>query len=303
MPLALSTMWAQQARFLNDFHAFAETARAAGFDALEVSHSTSEAGLRECVSGGVLPVQSLHAPTPFLTTRRGIANSALNLAALDADERAEAVAATLQTVAFAADAGARFVVVHLGHMAGGPRTQERQLRTLFTGGQIDGDEAARLQAQAQAARAEAVPAHLDAARRSLAELVAVAGPRGVAIGLENRLHFHEMPAPEEMVTLLADYPSSEAGYWHDVGHAEVWSRLGFAPHVRWFELLRSRLIGCHLHDVRGITDHRAPGNGTVDWELIRAGIPPEAARTCEIDQHEPEPLLAQAVQFLKERGL
>ena len=75
------------------------------------------------------------------------------------------------------------------------------------------------------------------------------------------------------------------------------------PHQRFFDLLRDRLIGCHLHDVRGLRDHRVPGNGTLDWAMIRDGIPVNAARTCEIDQHEPEPLLGEAVRLLREYGV
>ena len=302
-PLALSTMWAQQERFRGDFHRFVEVARDAGFEAIEVSHLTDEAGLRGCLSCGVLPVVSLHAPTPLTTSKNGIANSALNLAALDEFERRDAVVATRRTIAFAAGAGVRWIVVHLGAVDGPVRGVERRLRELFAAGAIEGEAAARVRAEAVAARAAAAPAHLAAARRSLAEIVEAAQPHGIAVGLETRLHYHQIPSPEEAVDLLAGYAPEAAGYWHDVGHAEVWARLGFAPHARWFELLRDRLIGCHLHDVQGILDHRAPGNGTVDWALIRDGIPPGAARTCEIDQREPEELVAGTVRFLVEHRI
>jgi sugar phosphate isomerase/epimerase len=113
----------------------------------------------------------------------------------------------------------------------------------------------------------------------------------------------EIPSADEAVSLLRDYAPEEAGYWHDTGHAEIWSRLGFLPHLRWFELLGDRLIGAHLHDVRDLRDHRSPGNGTLDWSMIRATLPHSAARTCEIDQHEPEDSLANAVRLLRSHGL
>lgn len=296
--LALSTMWAQQERFRGNMVRFVEIARDAGFGAIEVSHSTDEAGLRECLACGVLPVVSLHAPTPYAVTRRGKANSSLNLAGLDEDERREAVAATMRTLDFAADAGIRSLVVHLGAIDRGPREQELRLRELYAQGKITGADAANVRAEGIAARASAAPSHVAAGRRSLAEIISYARPRGVAVGLETRLHYFEIPSAEEALDLLADYAPDEAGYWHDTGHAEVWARLGFVPHRRWFELLGDRLIGCHLHDVRDLRDHRAPGNGTLDWTMIRDGIPPAAARTCEIDQHEPEASLGEAVRLL-----
>jgi sugar phosphate isomerase/epimerase len=296
-------MWAQQERFQGNFTRFVEIASDAGFEAIEVSHSTDEAGLRECLSCSVLPVVSLHAPTPFLRDARGVANSARNLAATDEDERATAVVATRRTIEFAAEAGIRAVVVHLGAIGRTLFEAERRLRALYAEGQIDSDQAARVRDDGITHRAAVAPAHIAAARRSLAELMALAAPRGVAIGLENRLYFHEIPSPEEAAGLLAEYAPREAGYWHDVGHAEVWARLGLAPHTRWFELLGDRMIGSHLHDVRGIRDHRAPGNGTLDWTMVRGCIPPDAARTCEIDQHEPEHSLADAVAFLAAEGV
>jgi sugar phosphate isomerase/epimerase len=301
--IALSTMWAQQERFRGDFGRFVEIARDAGFDAIEVSHSTDEAGLRECRGCGVLPVVGLHAPTPYTVSKSGRPNSALNLAGLDEEERRSAVAATCRTVDFAADTGARWVVVHLGSIERGPRAQERRLRELFAAGAIEGDEAARARDEAVAIRAADAPPHLEAAGRSLAEIVAHARPRGVAVGVETRLHYFEVPSAEEAVSLLAGYAPDEAGYWHDTGHAEVCARLGLLPHQRWFELLGDRLIGSHLHDVRELRDHRAPGNGTLDWSMIHAGIPTSVARTCEIDQHEPEESLATAVQVLREAGV
>jgi sugar phosphate isomerase/epimerase len=295
-------MWAQQPRFAGRFRDFVEIARDAGFQAIEVSHSTDEAGLRECLACDVLPVVSLHAPAP-LVYDRGKANSDLNLAGCDDAERAAAVAATLRTVDFAAGHGIATIVVHLGSIDRGPRVQEQRLRELYATGVIESDEAIAVRREAIAARRADAPPHVDAARRSLAEIVAYAAPRGVTVGVETRLNHFEIPTADEAVTLLQDYTSEEAGYWHDTGHAEIWARLGFLPHERWFELLGDRLIGAHLHDVRDLRDHRSPGNGTLDWSMIGDALPQSAARTCEIDQHESDDSLATAVHFLRHHGL
>jgi hypothetical protein len=41
----------------------------------------------------------------------------------------------------------------------------------------------------------------------------------------------------------------------------------------------------------------------VDWSYIATALPPGAARTLEIDQREPEPLLAEALRFLATHGV
>ena len=89
-PLALSTMFAQQDRFA-DGAAFARFAAEAGYDGIEISHSTSEAKLRQILDANVLPVTSVHQPAP-LRHADGRGNSHLNLASLDPVEREAAVA-------------------------------------------------------------------------------------------------------------------------------------------------------------------------------------------------------------------
>src|SRR5205823_880455 len=136
---------------------------------------------------------------------------------------------------------------------------ERTLRRLVEAGEGATYNAQNASDELVAWRRERIDAYLDAARRSLQELVAVAAPRGVAIGIESRLHYHEIPHPDEALALLAPYDNNEAGYWHDVGHCEVQARLGLIDRHSWFPRLTERTIGSHLHDVDGIRDHRAPG--------------------------------------------
>ncbi len=50
MTLSLSTMWAQQDRFVADMHRFVDEARALGYDAIEVSHSTATAQFERLMS-------------------------------------------------------------------------------------------------------------------------------------------------------------------------------------------------------------------------------------------------------------
>jgi len=92
---------------------FARIAAKAGYAAIEPSHSTDAAGLDALINCGVLPISSLHAPTPRERLADGSWNTDLNLAALDAEERAAAVGATRRTIDYAQRCGARAVVLHL----------------------------------------------------------------------------------------------------------------------------------------------------------------------------------------------
>ena len=267
-------MWAVQPRFERDLRAFVESAAALGYSALEINHSMDTAQVAALRSQGTLPATAVHAPAPLERHSRRGWNRDLNLASTDEEERDLAVRYTRRSIELAAEVGARFVVVHLGHVGDGELPGERRRRELFGRGETAGDAWRHAGVEAVKMRAALAPRYLEQARRSLAELAQAAGAAGVALALEARARYHQIPLPEEAAELLAGYAPAVAGYWHDVGHTEVLHRLGMVELDSWFELLADRVAGVHLHDVRGLTDHRAPGNGDVDFARLAARLPP-----------------------------
>jgi sugar phosphate isomerase/epimerase len=296
-------MWAMQPRFEHDIHAFVERARDLGYEAVEINNSMDAQMARTIIERQVLPVASIHAPAPLEQHASRGWNRDLNLAGLDEAERSLAVQYTQRSIDLAVEAGAPAVVIHLGHVGTGPLQEERELRALWPERDAKRDEYMHALDATLAARAALAPPHLEAARRSLAELAAYASPRGIALGIESRLLYHEFPLPQEAAVLLAEHGPLTVGYWHDVGHCIVHDRLGLTDLDTWFELLGERLIGAHLHDVRDLVDHRAPGNGSVDYAWLAARLPAHAARTLEIDQHEPDADLTTAIEVLRGSGV
>lgn len=306
---ALSTMWAVQPRFEADLPAFLNRAMELGFDAVEINHSMDAAQIGAVLGASRMAgmrVTGVHAPAPLRRHPGRGENRALNLAATDEEERALAVADHLVSIDLAAEAGATIVVVHLGGVGSRMLPGERRLRSLWERRDRVLDEWDAAIDDAVRDRAAQAAPWLEAARRSLDEMAASAAARGVTLGIETRLHFHEIPLPYELAELLRPYPSDVAGYLHDVGHAEVHHRLGLTDRSAWWDEVGSRLVGLHLHDVRGLTDHRAPGNGDVDFHWLAARIDaanPSAARTFEVDQHEPDEDVAAGLRLLVEAGV
>lgn len=303
MTLSLSTMWAQQPRFVADMHAFVHEARQLGYDAIEVSHSTPEVPFKRLLEHHDVLISSIHAPAPLVRDATDRANSKLNLAALDDDERVDAIRYTEASIDYTREVGGKFVVVHLGGIGDEMFAAERELRRLYDSGTGEGERVEELREECHRLRREQADPWLEKARQTLAKLARYASDRDIALGIENRLHYHEIPQPAEGAWLFGDYETDAVGYWHDVGHAEVQDRLGLVDKRLWLDTNGPRCIGCHLHDVTGLADHRAPGNGDVDWSYIRDGIPAEALRVFEINQSQPEKDVALAIPFLRERGV
>ena len=296
-------MWAQQDRFVADMHEFVREALGAGYDAIEVAHSTAAVPFERLMSYAGVPISSIHAPAPLVRDGANRANSSLNLAALDDAERREIIDYTKNSIDLTKQAGGRFVVVHLGGVGSKMFDDELQLRRLYDSGTRDGEQVETLRAAIITRREQEAGPWLVKARETVLELAAHAERQGIGIGLENRLHYHEIPQPSEVEPLLDGIAPEVAGYWHDVGHAEVQWRLGLVDKREWLDRNGARCLGTHLHDVDGIGDHRAPGKGDVDWTYIRDGLPPTALRVFEISQTQPIEAVAGAIGFLRDRGV
>jgi len=299
-------MWAVQPRYERDLRAFMERAAELGYDAVELNHSMDASQAGAILGHGTLPVTGVHAPAPLERHPQRGENRGLNLAAIDDEERTLAVAYHLRSIDLAAQAGAQLVVVHLGGVGSRLLDGERRLRSMYERrGQLREEWDATVDATVRERAAQSAP-WLEAARRSLAELSEAASRARVTLSIETRLHYHEIPLPHELADLLASYPLDVAGYQHDVGHAEVQHRLGVTDRSAWWDLLSDRLTGLHLHDVRGLTDHRSPGNGDVDFAWLATRIQqanPAALRTFEIDQHESDEDVASGLQLLVDAGI
>ena len=281
--LALSTYWASgRDTRLRDLFA---AGMALGFDTFELSgihHDTFYDEIRP----GDFRFVSLHDPAPSRRGETRIGSSDLRRAdivytSLDEERRRRAVALTKHSIEVAAEYGARVVVLHPGQT--GARSEiEEQLKRLFARGNIASPQADALRARLTRERATQYRERMDALRRSLDELAAYASARRIQLGIENR-PAHEITNFVEVGEILSWYPDRVLGYWHDTGHAQAQANLGFTPHADWLRAYAPRLIGMHLHDAIGVTNHHAPGTGDVDWRALTPLAPPNALRVIEVD--------------------
>jgi sugar phosphate isomerase/epimerase len=219
-------------------------------------------------------------------------------------EREEAISFAKRTIDLAARVRARAVVLHMGEVPIDLRLQERLYR-LHDGGYAQTKEYSRIREELVHQRISQASPHLDAGRRSLQELSEYSRQKSIMLGLETRFHFNEIPNMDEMSELLRTVSLSEGmvGYWHDVGHAEVQQQLGFSLHEEWLSRFKDRLVGIHLHDIRGISDHYSPGEGNMNWEMVAKYLSPRTVKVCEIGEWNDEKQMRGVVEFLQKKGV
>lgn len=296
---SLSSMWAiDNFPGLRDF--FVASGRL-GFACFELNHQVNSPMLAG-IDLNNYQLSSIHAPCPADISEAELKARDWLISSLDEDHRDQGVRALKHSIDLARDLHVSTVIVHPGNVHINPGL-EKQLRKLFSLGEINSPEADELRQRIRTERANIAPAHLEAVRLSLGELAACSAGAGVRLGLENRYHLCNIPFPDEMGWLLEALDPEWVGFWYDVGHAQTLDRLGFFPHETWLGRFADRMIGAHLHDVRGVDDHYAPGLGDVDWSLIGPYLPQGIIRTVELHPHNTSQQIQDGMQKLFETGL
>ena len=162
----------------------------------------------------------------------------VDLAALDGDERAQAVAKVASCFEPFAELGGFAVIVHPSR--GNNRAEELESR-------------------------------ISAFRRSLDTLVTRAEALGIRLACENLQHKGEhrpLCRMEDLRRVVDEYPST-VGICLDTGHANN-NGLDPADEAR---IAGERLIALHMQDTDALEDrHWPPGLGNIDWRRVEAAL-------------------------------
>ncbi|MCJ7734203.1 MAG: HAD-IA family hydrolase [Anaerolineales bacterium] len=294
---SLSTMWAKKFPSLVEFF---EASRRLGFEKVELNHMLDSAILAR-VNLDDYQISSIHEPCPADISTGELKDQDWLISSPDEVARQKGVEAIQRSIDLAHKIGVKTIVVHAGNITG-DLTRENQLRSLFEAGKADTEEFKLLNQTMIGERARLAPPRIEAVKKSLNELLAYAALFNIHLGLENRYHYYDVPTLDEMGDLLKLAGPDKLGFIYDVGHAQTLERLDFFPHKEWLDRYSDRMIGVHLHDVKGVLDHYAPGLGDVDFDMIAPYLPVDAFRTCELQPvNTPEQVKA-SLKYLEEHG-
>lgn len=295
---ALSTMWGvDQPLPLNQTF---EATRSIGISRFELNHKFTPELFAQFDSDRYY-VSTLHDPCPAPLSLDELKRQDLLISSPDEDRRKAAVDGVKRTIDLACRLGARSVVIHPGSVLV-DSSRDRRLRELFKKGLSGSPDYSTLKEEMVAHRAQNAVPYVDQVCKSLLEIIDHAKGSGIALGLENRYRYYDIPLPGELESFLGLSSENWFGFQFDCGHAQALDQLGLVPMMDWLEKFGKRMVGCHLHDVSGITDHQAPGMGEVDFKRIAPFIPENACRTLEIGPQATLEQLADGLEVLASAG-
>ncbi len=287
--LALSSCWCSH-RHQDGYEMLKEMA-GLGFEWVELSHGiriTLVPGILRGVEEGIIKVASCH---NFCPLPNGVMHAAPNLympTSRDHKERDQWLRHSKRSVDFAAQVGAKNLVMHLGcveFLWFNPAPQLDRYLDAHPGIVPRNDLGyQKLLARALAKLRDKQTDFWKNMRAGIDELLPYAGAKQVALGFENREKFDELPIDADYADFLATIPPTAlAGYWHDTGHAHIKEGMGLLQHRDHLVKNAPRALGFHLHDVSAEgRDHQPVGSGKIDFQMISEFWRPEQELVIEL---------------------
>ncbi len=292
---SLSTSW--NSRLHSSGAKIIEDIKRVGFESVELDFALSVNMVEEILAlkeKGEICVSSLHnmCPLPPEVELDEASPDYYNFISRDEAERKLAVDAVKNTLLYAKALGAGAVVLHTGRIPIKDKTKE--LAAVFN----DKAKYEAVKREMMKEREENKDGYVDNAIRSLKEIIPVARECGVKIGIETRYSYRDVPLLDEFEVIFKSV--KDVWYWHDVGHAEAFERLGLiGRHEDYLERLSDRLIGVHLHDIMCLNrDHLAPLRGTFDFKRIVPFIKKDTIKVIEAHQPATANELKRALDYL-----
>lgn len=299
MELALSASWNAK-KHTNGKNLLFEI-KNLGFTKVELSFNITDSMIEEIKTASkqeIPEIISVHnfCPIPDNLTRETALPDCYNMASLDQEIRGHALKYTKRTIDSACSLGAKAVVLHCGRVEIPDRM--RALIGLDEQG-LNGSKKFKI------LRSEIIKERLTYAKpyftntlKSLEELNAYASARKIALGIETRFYYREIPSFEEIGVILGKFRDSNISYWHDTGHAQIMENLGFSLHKDYLERYSQRMLGIHLHDIKGCLDHLAPSKGEFDFSSLVPFLKKETLKVIEAHQPATGPDLISSKEFL-----
>ena len=276
-----------------------------GFEAVELDYHLTGAIVDEMKQflGSNIQTMCIHnfCPIPDILPKEMAGSDAFLLSASGREERERAVEYTLRTIELADSLETRIVICHLGHVEISDPTET--LIDLYDRGEKESEDYESLLLESKDKRQIEQQRNLDAVFFSLDRLIRRAEQLDVSIGIENRRKLSQIPDFDEIGIILGEFDGANIGYWHNTGYAQLQDNLGIASHEDFLKQYSDKMIGIHLHDVKGTTEHLVPGMGDLDFGIVSKYLQQDIVKVIQLKPKSDREEIMEALSYLEEQKI
>ncbi len=278
--------------------------RSLGFESVELGPNLNISllpGIRRLHQRGRIKVSGLHnfCPMPI----GAVANQfgRCDFSSLEAKDQERALQLTYQTIDYAKELEAEFVIVNLGGTAMEGYTEK--LVTYVNRDELHSRNYVQQKLAGIRIRERVGRKYLQQAKAALDHVVNYAAQKQIKIGVAMRSHYESIPNEREMLELMQEYEKNPfIGYWHDFGNAQLKANLGLMNHRQWLEKMQPYVIGCHLHDLQWPDQtHCVPLSGMIEFDELMEVIPDRTPIVWEMSSDRRKADIKQAVPIWEQR--
>ncbi|MEK5033902.1 TIM barrel protein [Paenibacillus sp. FSL R7-0302] len=250
--------------------------RELGFRRVELNYNVTEAMLvtiEPMIERGEIGISSVHNTFPHIPDPDYGTDSVL-LGFEDKEKRKRAIDLLVRSAEYAQRYGGEAVVVHPGEVPF-PYDISGELEQIYEGQGRDSAAYRSKWAELMERREAYSAGYVQTIIESLDEVCNRAVSKGLNIrfGIETRSKPQQIPTLAEAKTIINALKGAPVGIWYDTGHAIMMDRLGLYDSIGEMEGLMDDIVGVHIHETIGLSDHWCPYVNSGDPDFYDAYLP------------------------------
>ncbi|GMK42583.1 hypothetical protein PCCS19_56430 [Paenibacillus sp. CCS19] len=256
-----------------------------GFQYVELNYNVTQellATIEPMIERGEIGVSSVHNTFPHDPDPDYGTDSVL-LGFDDEAKRRRSIELLLRSAEYANRYGASAVVVHPGEVPFDYNI-DQALKGIYHEQGRDSKAYQKLWGEMLERREGLSARYLQRIGDSLEEVCERIAARGwnVAIGIETRSRCYQMPTLREARSVFDRLQGAPIGLWYDFGHGMMMERMGLYDNAEDMALVKDRVVGIHIHETVGLSDHWCPYVHSGDMEYFDRFLPIIAAAPVKV---------------------
>lgn len=247
-----------------------------GFSRVELNYNVTKEMLttiEPMIERGEIGISSVHNTFPHDPDPDYGTDSVL-LGFEDEVKRQRAIELLVGSAEYAHRYGGEAVVVHPGEVPF-PEDISKDLSKLYNEEGSDSPKYRSKWEELMERRQALSSGYVERIIASLDEVCNRAAAKGlnVRFGIETRSRPQQIPTLAEAKTIIQALKGAPVGIWYDTGHAIMMDRLGLYDSVGEMQGLMDDIVGVHIHETLGLSDHWCPYVHSKDMHFYDAYLP------------------------------